>query len=70
MTVIVCDICKKAVAGARRGDSYVTILDKDICIPCSEDLLGAAKQQMQVRKPYLLKDYQQILAKNLAQMTR
>ena len=43
MTVIVCDICKKAVAGARRGDSYITILDKDVCIPCSEDLLNAAK---------------------------
>ena len=70
MTVIVCDICKKAVAGARRGDSYVTILDKDICIPCSEDLLDAAKKQMQVRKPYVFKDYQQILAKSLAQMTR
>ena len=70
MTVIVCDICKKAVAGARRGDSYITILDKDVCIPCSEDLLNAAKQQMQTRKPYLLKDYQETLAKNLAQMTR
>jgi hypothetical protein len=70
MTVIVCDICKKAVAGARRGDTYVSILDKDVCIPCSEDLLAAAKQQMLARKPYLFKDYQATLAKNLAQMTR
>lgn len=70
MTAIVCDICKKAVAGARRGDTYITILDKDVCIPCSEDLLDATKQQMQVKKPYLFKDYQQTLARNLAQMTR
>jgi hypothetical protein len=70
MTVIVCDICKKAVAGARRGDTYLSILDKDVCIPCSEDLLDAAKQQMLARKPYLFKDYQATLAKNLAQMTR
>ena len=46
MTAIVCDICKKAIAGARRGDTYLTILDKDVCIPCSDDLLDATKAQM------------------------
>jgi hypothetical protein len=70
MTAIVCDICKKAVAGARRGDNYTTLLDKDLCIPCSEELLDATKVQMAARRPYLFKDYQTSLAKNLAQMTR
>jgi len=70
MTVIVCDICKKAIAGARRGDTYLSILDKDVCIPCSDDLLDAAKAQMAARRPYQFKDYQETLAKNLAQMTR
>ena len=70
MTVIVCDICKKAIPGARRGDSYLTILDKDVCIPCSDDLLDAAKAQMASKRPYLFKDYQETLAKNLSQMTR
>jgi uracil-DNA glycosylase len=70
MTAIVCDICKKAIAGARRGDTYITILDKDVCIPCSDELLDATKEQMAARRPYLFKDYQSTLAKNLGQMTR
>ena len=70
MTAIVCDICKKAVAGARKDDTYITILDKDICVPCSDELLDATKQQMKARRPYLFKDYQETLTKNLAQMTR
>lgn len=70
MTAIVCDICKKAVAGARRDATYISILDKDICIPCSEDLFDATKQQMKARRPYLFKDYQEFLAKNLGQMTK
>jgi hypothetical protein len=70
MTAIVCDICKKAVAGARKDVTYVTLLDKDLCVPCSEDLYDATKQQMKPRKPYLFKDYQETLTKNLAQMTR
>jgi uracil-DNA glycosylase len=70
MTAIVCDICKKAVAGARRDTTYIAILDKDICVPCSEELLEATKQQMKPRRPWLFKDYQATLVKNLAQMTK
>jgi len=39
MTAIVCDICKKAVAGARKDVNYVAILDKDICMPCQDELM-------------------------------
>ena len=70
MTAIVCDICKKAVAGARRDVTYIAMLDKDICLDCSDDLLEATKQQMKPRRPYLFKDYQETLVKNLAQMSR
>ena len=70
MTAIVCDICKKAVAGARKDVTYIAMLDKDICFPCADDLLDATKQQMKARRPYLFKDYQETLVKNLSQMTR
>jgi hypothetical protein len=70
MTAIVCDICKKAVADARKDVSYISVLDKDLCVPCSEELMDVTKQQMKVRRPWLFKDYQEILTKNLAQMTR
>lgn len=70
MTAIVCDICKKAVPGARRGDSYVTILDKDICEGCSDELFNATKMQMKIRRPYTFKDYNDTLVRNLSSMTR
>jgi len=70
MTAIVCDICKKPVAGARRGDNYMTILDKDICEGCSDELLLATKMQMKTRRPYTFKDYNDTLVKNLGSMTR
>jgi hypothetical protein len=70
MTAIVCDICKKAVPGARKDVTHIALLDKDICLECSDDLMDATKQQMKGRKPYLFKDYQETLVKNLTQMAR
>ena len=70
MTAIVCDICKKPVAGARRGDNYFTFLDKDCCEECRDDLLNATKMQMKARRPYTFKDYNDILVRNLGSMTR
>jgi hypothetical protein len=70
MTAIVCDICKKPVAGARRGDNYMTVLDKDVCEACADDLLGATKVQMKTRRPYTFKDYNDTLVRNLNSMTR
>ncbi|MGA2480357.1 MAG: hypothetical protein ABSG63_16530 [Spirochaetia bacterium] len=69
MTAIVCDSCKKAVAGARRDVNYVSILDKDLCLDCHDELRDVTKQQMIVRRPYVFKDYQDILTKNLVKMT-
>jgi hypothetical protein len=69
MTAIVCDICKKAVPGARRDINYMTVLDKDLCVPCADQLHDVTKAQMAVRRPYMMKDYYDTLAKNLSQMT-
>ena len=70
MTAIVCDICKKAVGAARRDVNYFTILDKDVCEACHDELRDATKHQMRARQAYMFKDYQDTLAKNLASMTR
>jgi hypothetical protein len=69
MTAIVCDSCKKAVAGARKDVNYVAILDKDLCLDCNDELRDATKKLMFVRRPYLFKDYQDILLRNLVKMT-
>jgi hypothetical protein len=68
MTAIVCDICKKAVPGARKDVNYTVVLDRDLCIPCTDDLLDATKKQMQARRPYIFKDYYDLLTRNLVQM--
>jgi hypothetical protein len=69
MTAIVCDICKKAVPAARRELNYFTILDKDICEACHDELRDVTKGQMRARSPYTFRDYQDSLAKNLGSMT-
>ena len=68
MIAIVCDICKKAVAGARKDVNYVAILDKDVCIPCQEELLLVTRQQTLPRRPYQFKEYQDTLVRNLTKM--
>jgi hypothetical protein len=70
MTAIVCDICKKAVGGARRDINYFTILDKDICEACHDELRDTVKAQMRTHQSYSFKDYQDGLAKNLQAKTR
>ena len=69
MTAIVCDSCKKPVAGARRDVNYFTILDKDLCENCHDELRDATKQLMRARQTYTFKEYYDTLAKNLGKMT-
>ncbi|HET6486299.1 MAG TPA: hypothetical protein VFH83_07760 [Spirochaetia bacterium] len=57
MTSIVCDSCKKVVQGARKDQNFSVFMEKDICIPCREELEDATKRQMLSRRPYTLKDY-------------
>jgi len=70
MTAIVCDVCKKAVPGARRGENYFTFLDKDCCEDCRDELMQATKMQMKPRHPYTFKDYNDTLVRNLGSMTK
>ncbi len=70
MTAIVCDACKKAIPAARRGENYMSILDKELCEPCADELLDITKQQMKPRRPYTFKDYNDFLTRNLGQMTK
>jgi hypothetical protein len=44
------------------------ILDKEICVPCGENLLEVTKRQMLTRSPYIFKEYNDSLIKNLTQM--
>ncbi len=53
---------------ARKDVTYTVILDKDLCIPCQEQLWDVTKQQMKARRPYTFKDYQALLVNNLSQM--
>ncbi len=69
MTAIVCDSCKKPVAGARREVNYFTILDKDLCEGCHDELKDTTKQQMRGRPSYSFKEYYEVLTKNLGKMT-
>ena len=69
MTAIFCDSCKQEVTGARRDVNYVTVLEKDLCLSCEEKLRVSIKQVMASRKPYIFKDYQDLLGKTLNKMT-
>ena len=70
MTTIFCDICKKHIQAARKDMNYQVLLDKELCIPCSENLLEVTKRQLLPRhfSSFSLKDYEQTLVKNLTQM--
>ncbi len=68
MTLISCDACKKHISGARKDVNYVAILDKDVCVPCSEKLLETTKRHLAARSPYAFREYQETLQKNLARM--
>jgi|WetSurMetagenome_2_1015567.scaffolds.fasta_scaffold1020014_1 hypothetical protein len=68
MTSISCDVCKKHISGARKDVNYVTILDKDICMPCSDKLLEATKRNAAAHAPFGFRDYQAALQRNLQRM--
>jgi hypothetical protein len=68
MTSISCDACKKHISGARKDVNYITILDKDICMPCSEKLLDLTKRHAASHAPFGFRDYQATLQRNLQRM--
>ena len=70
MTTIFCDICKKHIQAARKDINYHVLLDKELCLPCSDNLLETTRRQLAPKywSSFSLKDYEQTLVKNLTQM--
>jgi hypothetical protein len=71
MTIIVCDICKKEIVGARRDLNYVTLLEKDICTQCSWDMDDILRKEMRARtadRNASFTDYKAFLTKTLQQL--
>ncbi len=58
MTSIMCDSCKKPVPDALRGETYYTLLNRDLCAACFKDLHLAVQEVMEPRRPqYSFTDY-------------
>jgi hypothetical protein len=70
MTLISCDVCKKNIPGARKDVNYVTILDKDLCMPCDAKLQETTKRYAMAHTPYGYLDYWAMLQKNLERMSK
>jgi hypothetical protein len=54
MLYVYCDNCKKNIPSPRSGKNYVTLFDKDLCIPCSEKLEQDIRTLMAREKDYHL----------------
>jgi hypothetical protein len=68
MTSISCDACKKHISEARKDVNYITILDKDLCMSCSDKLTETTKRQAIAHAPYGFRDYQAAMQRNLTRM--
>ncbi len=68
MTSISCDVCKKHISGAHKDVNYITILDKDLCMSCSDKLTEATKRYAASHAPYGFRDYQATLQRTLGKM--
>ncbi|MCD6120268.1 MAG: hypothetical protein J7K04_00350 [Spirochaetales bacterium] len=68
MITVTCDACKKTIPNAVKDKNYTTILDKNLCLPCKEELENSVSGQMAKKPRYLLKEYKKILAQTLNKM--
>ena len=68
MITVTCDACKKTIPNAVREKNYTTILDKNLCLPCREELENSVSEQMAEKSRYMLKEYKKILAQTLNKM--
>jgi hypothetical protein len=71
MTVIVCDICKKEIVGARKDLNYHTLLEKDLCVPCKDDMDLVLRQELRARSAngtVSFPEYKNFLAKTLNEL--
>ena len=70
MVNIVCDSCKKTIQGAMKDVNVVYIADKNICIPCKQQLEHKLKCDMPNKSPYSLKAYWDAYMKSLYSMCK
>lgn len=71
MTIIVCDICKKEIVGARKDLNYHTVLEKDLCVQCKDEMDIVLRKEMRARSSAgtaSFMEYKSFLAKTLQEM--
>jgi Icc-related predicted phosphoesterase len=49
MMIIVCDLCKKTIQNASRGNNYFTLLNRAICKSCYRKLRDEVQDVMEER---------------------
>ncbi len=57
MVAVICDSCKKEISDARRGENYVSMMDKTLCFNCNDKLNEMSKESMKNQSVYTIKKY-------------
>ena len=66
MVNVICDSCKKPVVDSIRGETYHTLLNRDLCASCYKELVLALEEMMVPTRPhYSLESYRRELVTNL-----
>ncbi len=68
MVSVICDACKKTIPDAQREMNYFSILDKNFCSTCKEELDRTVKEKMSEKPRYLFKEYKKVLAQTVKEM--
>jgi hypothetical protein len=69
MTSIICDGCGKEIVNAQKDRTFITMLDKELCLNCEEKLRLIMRQQTFAHRPIIFKEYQESLSRNLTKLT-
>ncbi len=71
MVSIVCDSCKRVVPNAYRGETYFTLVNRELCKSCYKDLLLKVEDTLEPRRPhYTLAGYKSELLTTLSRLTK
>ncbi len=70
MVRIVCDSCKKPVKNGKLNEGYFSILKKNLCVECNNELVSKVETSMDGKKTYQFLTYKEVLADTLERMCR
>ena len=77
MTTITCDMCGKQIHDASRHDNYFlndrnyyTVMNRDVCPECKEELENAVREAMYSQKKYSFATYKATYQAAVDQNTR